>query len=221
VDKPKKFWIRIKNWVPFLLFEKGSWSYAWRWLNSVLRSRNAFQDGIPWLHFGAIDWLDTYLQPSMRVFEWGSGGSTLYWANRVERVISVEHHREWFTDVTAAIDKDRCPGVELIHIPESPTEGLTEYAAYIEQYPDGYFDLILVDGVARPDCLQRAMPKIREGGVIILDNSERFEHELQWFASDKWPMLHFRSPTPCEKTSSFMVTTLIIKHASDKAAIAS
>ena len=33
---------------------------------------------IPWVTHGAKKWLDSYLKKDMKVFEWGSGGSTLY-----------------------------------------------------------------------------------------------------------------------------------------------
>jgi len=43
----------------------------------------------------AIDWLDSTLTPRSVVFEWGSGGSTLYIAKRAKKIISVEHNKSW------------------------------------------------------------------------------------------------------------------------------
>jgi predicted O-methyltransferase YrrM len=47
------------------------------------------------------------------------------------------------------------------------------YVKTIDNYPDNYFDLVVVDGRARPACIKHAVPKIKRGGVLILDNSDR------------------------------------------------
>jgi hypothetical protein len=33
---------------------------------------------LPWISYAAIDFLDGYLKPDMTVYEYGSGGSTLF-----------------------------------------------------------------------------------------------------------------------------------------------
>lgn len=48
------------------------------------------------------------------------------------------------------------------------------YASYLAKYPRGYFDLIAVDGMARSLCLWYAAQLIKDGGIIILDNSDRW-----------------------------------------------
>src|SRR5262245_28763699 len=50
---------------------------------------------VPWLTFGAVRFLESRLASTQRVFEYGSGGSTLFLARRVEQVISVEHDVRW------------------------------------------------------------------------------------------------------------------------------
>jgi hypothetical protein len=48
----------------------------------------------------------------MSIFEYGSGGSTTWWANLVSQVVSVEHDREWFQKLIAK----KPANVELIQI---------------------------------------------------------------------------------------------------------
>jgi predicted O-methyltransferase YrrM len=43
--------------------------------------------------------------------------------------------------------------------------------------PDQSFDVIVADGRARPACLRVAMPKLKPGGLLVLDNAER-----PWYA---------------------------------------
>lgn len=48
-----------------------------------------------------------------------------------------------------------------------------EYVKSIEEYPDESFDLVLVDGRHRSFCIPHAIPKVRPGGYLMLDNSDR------------------------------------------------
>ena len=131
----------------------------------------------------------------MRVFEYGSGGSTLYLAGRVREVISVEHDKTYFNlvkDRLASRGVNNCtylfrPPVELPggNIPPYSHTSFTsftsrykhmsfeDYVCSIDQYPDETFDLVMIDGRSRASCAQRALPKIRTGGYLLLDNSER------------------------------------------------
>jgi predicted O-methyltransferase YrrM len=47
------------------------------------------------------------------------------------------------------------------------------YVKQIDEFPDEYFDIILIDGRARPSCIKRSVSKVKPGGLLILDNSER------------------------------------------------
>jgi len=51
-----------------------------------------------------------------------------------------------------------------------------DYVTAIDNYPDKYFDIILIDGRARPSCFKHSINKIKQGGYIILDNAERAEY---------------------------------------------
>jgi hypothetical protein len=52
----------------------------------------------PWLAKSAILLLDSYLKPGDIGFEWGSGRSTLWFAQRVAHLYSVEDNRDWYED---------------------------------------------------------------------------------------------------------------------------
>ena len=72
-------------------------------------------------------------------------------------------------------------------------QGLTfsKYVHSINDYPDNYFDLVLVDGRARPPCIKQACSKVKPGKYIkqacskvkpgkyiLLDNSDRDRYQL-------------------------------------------
>jgi len=146
------------------------------------------------MNFKVIRWLDSYLRPSMDVFEYGAGGSTPFVARRVHRLISVEHDPRWFTVVSdvLAVEGIRNCALRLVPavkserattVPYGPrsytsfaphTKGYTfeAYVRTIEDYADGAFDLVIVDGYARPSAVAHAIPKIRPGGYLLLDDSD-------------------------------------------------
>src|SRR4051812_39332685 len=57
----------------------------------------------PWFSFGAIRYLENYLRPQHRVFEYGSGGSSFFFARRAGEVLSVENDPEWHRIVSGHI----------------------------------------------------------------------------------------------------------------------
>lgn len=153
---------------------------------------------VPWVVFKAKNWLDAYLDRSMIVFEWGSGGSTLYFAKKVKKVISVEHVKDWHEKVSKALEKNNLkncsyflvnPRKSVIakRLPDkawayvSRTDGVGDnrdflfnnYVRKIDNFNNHTFDLVFVDGRSRIACVNHAIKKIKKGGYLILDNSER------------------------------------------------
>jgi hypothetical protein len=47
------------------------------------------------------------------------------------------------------------------------------YVCQIDPYPDNYFDIVSIDGRARPSCIMHSVSKVKVGGMLILDNAER------------------------------------------------
>jgi predicted O-methyltransferase YrrM len=138
----------------------------------------------PWLPQLAIDFLEGYLKPDMIAFEWGSGGSTIFIAERTRKLISVEHNLNWHNKVIRLKNVEpllREPQYKMIL--SSKTDplayyseclgnvNLKRYATTIDKYK--LFDFVLIDGRARPSCLFHAYSHIKPGGILMLDNAER------------------------------------------------
>lgn len=154
----------------------------------------------PWIVFEAKDWLDDYLDKGMKVFEWGSGGSTLYFCEKTKAVVSIEHNEKWYKDVKEIIKQKNINNCNYFFIEAKkfsllkllPYAGIfynsktfEEYKAYsfkdyvkkIDEFSDEYFDFIFVDGRSRVACLNHSLSKIRKGGALMLDNSERVDYQ--------------------------------------------
>jgi hypothetical protein len=165
------------------LADPGAWRFFPRWRRSFRSSPLA--DGVPWIPFRATEWLSSYLQSDMTVFEYGSGGSTLFFAERVQTLVSVEHDPQWHSKVASRLRERGVNNVSYLlceprkdgepildgYRHDFPGVSFADYVKSIDAYPDGSLDLVLVDGRARVACMARALPKIRPGGYLVLDNA--------------------------------------------------
>lgn len=165
------------------------------WLQSALAHRPVDRSGapIPYITFACMYLLSERARKTHSVFEFGSGASTFWWAERVERVISVEHSKRWHREQI-----QRVPGnVELLFRP------LTENGPYsntARERPEK-FDIIVIDGRDRANCALNSVEALTPGGVIVWDNSEREPYQA---AQDKlvsmgFRKLPFRSTGPVNK----------------------
>ena len=121
----------------------------------------------PWLTPHAVGLLKTLLRPTDVGFEFGSGRSTLWFANRLAKLHSVEQDAGWYAIVRDKIAAAGASNVELSLAED--TEGFTRACADVA--PDS-LDFALVDGGDRRACMAAVIPKVRVGGVLVLDNSE-------------------------------------------------
>lgn len=117
---------------------------------------------VPWFTYPAIEYLNQIDLSGMRVLEFGSGYSTLYWARRAGKVVSIEDSKSWYERMSARMPNN----VEYILAPSR--EEIVATAVRQE----GKFDLIVNDGVYRYDCAQATRDKLADGGMVIVDNSD-------------------------------------------------
>jgi hypothetical protein len=180
------------------------------YLRSLLPGRSALADEVPMMTFDAIGWLRAYLRPEMHVFEYGSGGSTVFFTRRVERLVSVEHDPEWYMRIRDRIGK--IASERFTYVLQPPEQGseagigstddryrgmnFASYVRTIDGFPDAAFDLVSVDGRARSACLTQAVRKVKSGGFVLLDNSDRDEYAPAMNELDRFRRIDFRGLTP-------------------------
>src|SRR3989338_9718172 len=82
-------------WMPFIWHEPKRIRFFPEWLFSFWPQRSAYEDGFPLVTFEAREWMDSFLNKNMKMFEWGSGGSTLFLADKVKTLVSIEPNPEW------------------------------------------------------------------------------------------------------------------------------
>lgn len=120
---------------------------------------------VPWVTYSFIDFISERIGNEHTVFEFGSGNSTLYYAKRAAKVVSVEHDKQWFEKISAT----KPSNAELIfcELQEDGKYSRTPSSAGMK------FDVIIVDGRDRVNCCLHCLPALTDPGVVVLDDSER------------------------------------------------
>lgn len=185
-------------------------------------SKSPLVMGIPWLTFEAIDFLKEIIRSEMKVFEFGSGGSTRFFSERVKEIHSVEHDEKRYDLTKMKLEGYGNLHLQLIKGEETPigqkgfvaNEGedplnYGKYSNSILSFDDQYFDLILVDSKARNACILNSLAKLKNGVFLIVDNSNRKAYSKTLEKLNSW--LVFRSFGPSVSSKRFTQTTFFKK----------
>jgi predicted O-methyltransferase YrrM len=131
----------------------------------------------PWLTPEAIRLLDSMLRPSDTGAEFGSGRSTLWLARRCAHLISAEHDEAWHVRVSGALADKGITHVDYQCHPRDEPDATGDRSAYAQVarlLGDESIDFALVDGLYRDYVTLFLLPKIRPGGMLVIDN-------VNWF----------------------------------------
>ncbi len=165
------------------------------WVKSLVFRESTLSRRVPWMPYSIVAFLEDYLASGAEVFEYGGGGSSLWFAQRASRVFIVDHNREWADCIRAELSRGGFHASPVILCEcsrEAPSE---EYVAAIDAFADGSLDLVVVDGIDRLACLRRAAPKVRPNGLLLLDDSERYPEAAAalpgWTRKDFWGLKPF------------------------------
>lgn len=161
----------------------------------------------PWYTFPSIPFIKDILDPDFKVLEYGCGYSSLFYKNRVKELTVVEHDEDWakkVLEIDSSIDimlvkanaeAHPAAGIYLEkfsqYFPQIRSEnyhhdlihGLVNmefggYASVVFEKPKGYYDVIVIDGMARALTGYMAADMVSENGYLILDNSDRWHYNM-------------------------------------------
>lgn len=210
--------------------------YFKKWRKYRYADTSTLKEGFPWLTYTSLDFLESFLKRDMRIFEYGSGGSTIYFSSKVDQVISVEHNKEWFEAVRSYLKVNGIHNVEIRYSPALPDSKFAEksylnpdhfisilkefkgmsfesYCKEIDPFPNEYFDLVVVDGRARISCMKLALQKVKKNGFLLLDNADRsYYHKSISEIKDKtkWKANEFIGHLPFA-SASILDSTILYK----------
>jgi predicted O-methyltransferase YrrM len=137
--------------------------------------------GQPWWNPDAIRYAGRLIRTGSRAFEWGSGSSTVWLTRRGVQVTAIESEPEWADRV-----KQSCPTADIRTIPGEDVGTMRsepalrdhgehyfdKYVTAIDEFSDATFDLIIIDGICRRECAERAVAKVKRGGIVVLDDTQ-------------------------------------------------
>ena len=150
-----------------------------RWLRDRIVRQSPLEQGIPWLSWPCIDYLRSAVTDRSRVFEWGGGGSTLFFLKLGCSVVTVESNAAWrdlIGDAVRAMGANGRWDLRFVPAESGDASSAREYAACVN---DGSpWDLVLVDGIDealinRMHCVETARDHVAPGGLVLLDDAWR------------------------------------------------
>jgi precorrin-6B methylase 2 len=139
--------------------------YGWFKSRGRYQAIDANNDPIPWFTYAAIEFLSSRVRSNMNVFEYGCGNGTLWWAKKINRIYCVEHDSIWFERIQKKVPAN----VELSYC-DLDYDG--NYCKAICNYGIK-FDIVIVDGRDRVNCVKASVDYLKNDGVLILDDSNR------------------------------------------------
>jgi precorrin-6B methylase 2 len=162
------------------------------WVETRATGRSMDSEGNPqpWFTYPALRFLDARVQPQWRVMEFGAGASTLWWSKRVAHVLAFEHHPGWAQRVSQESK------AEVVAVPDTSAEAYLAASRGREG-----FDIVVVDGIFRPECILAAPAMLAADGVVIVDDAQREEYQpaMQALVAQGFRRLPFHGPQPVSK----------------------
>jgi hypothetical protein len=160
------------------------------WIASLKRGFPSDSRGnpVPWISYPAITFLAHRVRPTFSVFEFGTGYSTLWWSRYAQSVVTCEHDPHWAQTI-----KSRMPAnVEMVTVPLD-----VNYPSAIAR-TGRTFDVVVVDGRKRAECAIQATVFLKEGGVLVWDDSDRdrYQEGIKTLLSSGYRKLDFVGLSP-------------------------
>lgn len=119
-----------------------------------------------------LDFLKSVIKKSDHILEFGSGGSTIWFAQNARKIISFEDNIDWYRAVKKRLKELKLKNVELRFDPDYLYKGASNIG--------GLFDFILVDSKAwvgkeriesRKICAKTSHLFLKNNGWLLLDDS--------------------------------------------------
>ena len=170
-----------------------------------LPKKTPLEIGLPWWSYKSIKKIKPWLNRNLTVFEWGSGGSTIFLCNRVKSIVSVENDLNWTTKVNSALKSLNAKNAKVIHREINLKSAECFLKCSYANEISNKFDLIVIDGEdhfnsesrwsARENCFDLSQQSINEAGIIIVDDAWRYPSILNKSKAKK--ILRLESIGPC------------------------
>ena len=158
---------------------------------------NGSGETMPMYTYPCYEYLNSMNWEGADVFEYGTGFSTIWWKNHGANIYGVEHNKNWYEKIN---------GKELGYI--TLENSVHNYPHSINIF-DKQFDVIVIDGLVRYQCVPPALKNLKSGGIIIFDNSDWHSNTKELLDTKDLIPIHFHGFKPTHVDSQ---TTSIYMH---------
>lgn len=124
----------------------------------------------------SIPVIEKLLSKEKVVFEWGTGLSTPWIAERAKFVFTMDDDHNWRRRINAICQRMNISNVDFSVYHESEEKYLEAIYWFSEM---GGIDIAIVDGVRRSESFKTAIKYVKVNGLIIFDDFERYDFEGQ------------------------------------------
>ena len=144
------------------------------WFKSYKTKESVDKNGnpIPWNTYPFLSFIEPRLKHEFNVFEYGSGNSTIWYAQKVNSVIAVEHNKEWYEKVKLMLPQN----AKVVLSSETDS---TIYSNEISKIGNKYH-IIIVDGIFRNESLASSLEHLTDDGVVVFDDTERDDYNVSF-----------------------------------------
>ena len=124
-----------------------------------------------------IEFLKNRLNKNITVFEYGGGNSTIWFAKYVKNIISVENDQSWVEHINKFLPSNAqllyrdTHNISYSDLSFAPIGKPSSYSQTINETKQKY-DIIIIDGVDRNNCIVNSLQNLSDIGIIIVDNFE-------------------------------------------------
>lgn len=123
----------------------------------------------PWLTHPSMDVIKSWDLADKKVLEWGSGLSTIWWADKCKYVYSIEADRNWFARIVELKNGTGLQAKAEIHYRNVQEGDQTKIDFYTDVPAWFQPNIVVVDGVLRYECILKALTLPRPL-TLIVDN---------------------------------------------------
>ncbi len=162
------------------------------WFESFNTKKSIDKNGnpIPWGTYSFIKFIEPRLKKDFKVFEFGSGNSTLWYAKRVSEITAVENDLEWYKNVSSSMP----PNAQMIYC-ELKYDG--DYCRQVVKQNKQY-NIIIIDGRDRNNCVKNSINFLTNDGIIVYDNTQLAEYasSIEFILQNGFKRLDFNGLLP-------------------------
>jgi hypothetical protein len=139
---------------------------------------------MPLYTYPCYEYLRSITWTESNIFEFGCGYSSIWWGNQKANVHGVESEQSW-------VDRINPSGQFKISVEEN----VYNYTTSIYEH-NILFDVIIIDGMYRYDCVEPSLECLADGGMIVVDNSDWHTNTKELLDQSALLPIHFHGFKP-------------------------